>query len=533
MTTNDNKLEAVVVAALVVTSVIAGFAIIPAGTTVAQEQETATEAESPQEEDETDEQEVVYDDYTIIADDGSDVTGDPDYTTDTDHRTAINQEENSVVGNYHAESSYAFVVSGGQIVATPEYDDPAAGSHITAEQDGTYEVITEYDMEGTAVQQRESSAFRNGVNRAGAEVELVVIDETTGEVVKKVDESPYDTVSPSWDVYFNNAIYNTGVAVVDYLTDVFFADVLGLEDQAPFLDMLVNDEVLFEKATGQVKKDSDIEESYTNDGEISTTFEAEEGHEYSVQHRVTVGSIVSALGGETRATIDTDAQFHRTTVKHTEAPPSAESTVSVDFDGEVADSMQTDETTTAEIQMEVPESGFAGGEITVRLSDSDVANIVDVSPGSEFEIESTSGTTGEQTVTIADLDDTVTEDDGTVTLAEVEIAADSGGTTDVEVDVEQMDDDNGNEIDTDTEAGVIEVISLPPVVGSDSPTDPDGDGQYEDVNGNERLDFNDVVVFFQNMDSDVVTSNVDKFDYNQNGRIDFDDVVTLFTEVTQ
>lgn len=126
----------------------------------------------------------------------------------------------------------------------------------------------------------------------------------------------------------------------------------------------------------------------------------------------------------------------------------------------------------------------------------------------------------------------MTEDDGTVTLAEVEIAADSGGTTDVEVDVEQMDDDNGNEIDTDTEAGVIEVISLPPVVGSDPPTDPDGDGQYEDVNGNERLDFNDVVVFFQNMDNDVVTSNVDKFDYNENGRIDFDDVVTLFKEVT-
>lgn len=92
MTITDNKLEAVVVAALVVTSVIAGFATIPAGTTVVQEQETATEAESPQEEDEIDDQEVVYDDYTIIADEDSDVTGDPYYTTDTEHRTAINEE---------------------------------------------------------------------------------------------------------------------------------------------------------------------------------------------------------------------------------------------------------------------------------------------------------------------------------------------------------------------------------------------------------------------------------------------------------
>lgn len=533
MTTNDNKLEAVVVAALVVTSITAGFATIPAGATfAAQQQETETEAESLQEEDGIDDQEVVYDDYTIHAGDGSDTTySDRFVTTETEHWTVVNDEENTVEGSYHAKSKYGFVTSAGHISATPEYDDPSG--HITAEQDGTYEVTTEYDMEGTAIQQRESSAFRNGVNRAGVEVELIVIDETTGETVKQVDESPYDTVSPSWDLYINNAIYDTGVVAVDHITGWFFADFLGLEDQAPFLDMLVDEEMLFEKATGHVKEEADINEAYTNDGEISTTFEAEEGHEYSVHHRVVVGSIVSAYGGETQATIDTDVQFQRTTLKHTEAPPSAESTVSVDFDDESADSMQTDETMTAEIQMEIPESGFAGGEITVRLSDSDVANIVDASPGSEFEIESTSGTTGEQTVAIADLDDTVTEDDGTVTLAEVEIAADSAGTTDVEVDVEQMDDDNGNEIDTDTEAGVIEVISLPPVVGSDPPTDPDGDGQYEDVNGNERLDFNDVVVFFQNMDSDVVTSNVDKFDYNENGRIDFDDVVTLFKEVTQ
>lgn len=62
------------------------------------------------------------------------------------------------------------------------------------------------------------------------------------------------------------------------------------------------------------------------------------------------------------------------------------------------------------------------------------------------------------------------------------------------------------------------------------PTDLDGDGTYEDINGNGRLDFDDVVTLFENVDSDAVQRNAGTFDFNGNGRIDFGDVVTLFRE---
>jgi peptidoglycan/xylan/chitin deacetylase (PgdA/CDA1 family) len=71
-----------------------------------------------------------------------------------------------------------------------------------------------------------------------------------------------------------------------------------------------------------------------------------------------------------------------------------------------------------------------------------------------------------------------------------------------------------------------------PVVGSAPPTDPDGDGRYEDVNGNGRTDFDDVVALFENRRSDAVTDHADAYDFNENDRIDFDDIVALFEELT-
>ncbi|HIH93146.1 TPA: PKD domain-containing protein [Methanosarcina acetivorans] len=60
------------------------------------------------------------------------------------------------------------------------------------------------------------------------------------------------------------------------------------------------------------------------------------------------------------------------------------------------------------------------------------------------------------------------------------------------------------------------------------PTDPDKDGLYEDINGNGRLGFNDLVAYFANLDWIEENVPLEFFDYNKNGLIDFDDVVTLF-----
>lgn len=61
------------------------------------------------------------------------------------------------------------------------------------------------------------------------------------------------------------------------------------------------------------------------------------------------------------------------------------------------------------------------------------------------------------------------------------------------------------------------------------PQDLDGDGLYEDINGNGRADFADVVLFFNSFEHWQQTGPMAAlFDFNRNGRLDFADVVALF-----
>jgi PKD repeat protein len=64
-----------------------------------------------------------------------------------------------------------------------------------------------------------------------------------------------------------------------------------------------------------------------------------------------------------------------------------------------------------------------------------------------------------------------------------------------------------------------------------TPLDHDGDGRYEDLNGNGQTDFSDVVLFFNQMDWIADNEPVDAFDFNKNGKIDFGDVVSLFIRI--
>jgi len=59
------------------------------------------------------------------------------------------------------------------------------------------------------------------------------------------------------------------------------------------------------------------------------------------------------------------------------------------------------------------------------------------------------------------------------------------------------------------------------------PTDPDNDGVFEDINGNGRLDFSDVVALFENLPD----ARAPFQHFNDNGRIDFDDIVELFKQI--
>ncbi len=73
------------------------------------------------------------------------------------------------------------------------------------------------------------------------------------------------------------------------------------------------------------------------------------------------------------------------------------------------------------------------------------------------------------------------------------------------------------------------VVAVPP--STLLPTDMDDDGLCEDVNGNGRADFADVVLFFNQMTWIAANEPLEAFDYNANGRIDFADVVWLFNNL--
>lgn len=76
--------------------------------------------------------------------------------------------------------------------------------------------------------------------------------------------------------------------------------------------------------------------------------------------------------------------------------------------------------------------------------------------------------------------------------------------------------------------GTVSMPIAPIPGGTDAPRDLDGDGRYEDANGNGRMDFADVVLFFGRMSWVAANEPVAAFDFNGNGRIDFDDAVLLF-----
>ena len=63
------------------------------------------------------------------------------------------------------------------------------------------------------------------------------------------------------------------------------------------------------------------------------------------------------------------------------------------------------------------------------------------------------------------------------------------------------------------------------------PGDPDGDGYYEDLNGNGEIDFQDLLILFEQMDWISENEPVEAFDYNNNGRIDFSDCTALFNKI--
>ncbi|MFB6162072.1 MAG: glycoside hydrolase family 9 protein [Halococcoides sp.] len=73
--------------------------------------------------------------------------------------------------------------------------------------------------------------------------------------------------------------------------------------------------------------------------------------------------------------------------------------------------------------------------------------------------------------------------------------------------------------------------SGPPPIDGVQPTDPDGDGLYEDLSGNSQIGFPDVNSFFQHSDSAVIQDHAEFYDFTGEGTINLQDVMALFQMV--
>lgn len=191
-------------------------------------------------------------------------------------------------------------------------------------------------------------------------------------------------------------------------------------------------------------------------------------------------------------------------------------------------------TATARVDARFLYDGLSGGQIVLSLTDPAVATITDATAADVFGLSETAivDDGSSAVVRFTDLERGVQETPGIteIHLADVSVEGEAAGTTDIEISVDQFDDETGATPTVDTRREVA-VTGPPPVVAGAAPTDPDNDGLYEDLNGNGRLDYDDIVVLFEQFDSDAVRMHVDAYDFNENEQIDFDDIVTLYDDV--
>jgi REJ domain. len=91
---------------------------------------------------------------------------------------------------------------------------------------------------------------------------------------------------------------------------------------------------------------------------------------------------------------------------------------------------------------------------------------------------------------------------------------------------------NGSDTETETTTVTVEGSLAPVGPFEDAPTDPDGDGTYEDVNGDGSVNVADAQAIFANGDDPTVQNNAEAFDYNDDGTLSVSNAQALFSENT-
>ena len=202
-----------------------------------------------------------------------------------------------------------------------------------------------------------------------------------------------------------------------------------------------------------------------------------------------------------------------------------------------ANTLEVGETTTIAVLLETAPAGLSGFNISVALTNPSVGEIVGVSyPTWAMMPKNGSLPADSVFVQALDLEQLVGVGATNVTLCTLTVRGDAAGTTNLTITPIKVDDDSAGRYAPNVIGATLTVqniLPFPNPLGGEFPTprDLDGDGLYEDLDGNGLVGFNDVVIYYQNMGFIESSQPLAAFDYDGSGFIGFNDVVRLYQRV--
>jgi hypothetical protein len=192
-----------------------------------------------------------------------------------------------------------------------------------------------------------------------------------------------------------------------------------------------------------------------------------------------------------------------------------------------------DGTETFEVQVARATDGVNAVDLTVETSDPTVARVSEVttvgSPMVDVSGAADDGSSG--TLRAAGFGSFDAE---TVTLGRVTVTGEASGTARLDLSVDNVVTDNSEPYPVGSVTGAnlaVRETQVGPVVIDDPATDPDGDGVYEDVNGDGEFNIVDVSQFLREFDGETVQSNAAAFDFSGDGTVNIVDVSSLLRQL--
>jgi hypothetical protein len=295
---------------------------------------------------------------------------------------------------------------------------------------------------------------------------------------------------------------------------------------------------------GMVDDDVDVFEISLAQGEkLSTTIDFTHSENdlelvlWDSQGTTVAGQSDSNTDGESlNFTAPSDGDYYLAVSGEADAQAHYSMTVGIIQDVDVTigpggDALEPGDTATYAISVSNVGAGLSTANLTFTSNDTGVVTIQDVSPIGSATVEHKAVAAGSAKLNISGLDAGAS---GTVQIAEVTVSAIQNGTATLAGDASLSAAGGESYPVNSVQQTTIDIQGPPPtptLPGFTNPaTDVDGDGLYEDVNGDGEFTIADVQAFFEHRNSDVVQNNAALFNFDDNDPPDVTirDVQALF-----